>query len=61
MQRLASVNDNARRIARELHKQGLRPTHARIRELLPSGSVKNWAMLQAAVRRAQRFVGLDRG
>ena len=60
MQRLASVNDNAR-IARELDKQGLRPTHARIRELLPSGSVKNWAMLQAAVRRAQRFVGLGRG
>lgn len=60
IQRLATVNENARRIARELHRQGLRPTHTRIRERLPTGSVRNWAVLQAAVKRAQGFLGLDR-
>jgi len=59
-ERVASVYESARRIARELHKQGLRATHQRIRALLPGGSVKNWAVLQAAVKRAQRFLGLDR-
>ena len=59
-ERVASVYESARRIARELHKQGLRPTHQRIRALLPWGSVKNWAVLQAAAKRAQRFLGLDR-
>jgi len=58
-ERIASVYESARRIARELHKQGLRPTRQRILALLPRGSVKNWAVLQAAVKRAQRFLGLD--
>jgi transcriptional regulator with XRE-family HTH domain len=59
-QRVASVYERARRIARELHKQGLRPTHQRIRALLPRGSITNWAVLQAAVKRPQRFLGLSR-
>jgi transcriptional regulator with XRE-family HTH domain/AraC-like DNA-binding protein len=59
-QKLASVDENARRIAKGLQKQGLRPTHKRIRALLPSGSIKNWAVLQAAVKKAQRLLGMDR-
>jgi hypothetical protein len=59
-QKLASLDEHASRIAGELLKQGLRPTHKRIRALLPSGSIKNWAVLQAAVKRAQRLLGMDR-
>lgn len=55
-QRVASVYDNARRIARELQIKGLRPTHQRIRALLPPGSITDWAVLHAAVKRAQRFL-----
>jgi transcriptional regulator with XRE-family HTH domain len=58
IQRQESLNENARRFARELHKQGLRPTHARIRKLLPADSIKDWAMLHRAVKRAQRFLGM---
>jgi transcriptional regulator with XRE-family HTH domain len=60
IQRLASLNEDARRIAKELHKQGLRPTHKRIRERLPGGSIKDWAVLHGAVKRAQQFLGLGR-
>ena len=60
IERLESLNENARRIARNLHRQGLRPTHARIRELLPADSIKDWAALHRAVKRAKRFLGASR-
>jgi hypothetical protein len=58
IQRLESLNENARRIARELYRQGLRPTHTRIRNLLPADSIKDWGVLQRAVTRARRFLGI---
>jgi hypothetical protein len=52
------LNEEVRRIARDLHGRGQNPTQARIMRLLSEGSLKEWGAFQRAVKRARRYLGM---
>lgn len=53
------LNQEVRRIARDLHGKGQNPTQARILRLLSEGSLREWLAVRHAVKRARRFLGLQ--
>jgi hypothetical protein len=52
------LNEEVRRIARDLHAKGQNPTQARILRLLSEGALREWGAIRMAVKRARRFLGL---
>jgi hypothetical protein len=58
LQRRKFLEEEVWRIAKDLKAKGQNPTQSRIVPLLPDGSLKEWASVQRAVKRARRFLNL---
>jgi hypothetical protein len=58
LQRRQFLEEEVWRIAKDLKAKGQNPTQSRIVPLLPDGSLKEWASVQRAVKRARRFLNL---
>jgi hypothetical protein len=52
------LNEEVRRLARDLHGKGQNPTQARIVGSLSEGALKEWGAIRSAVKRARRFLCL---
>ena len=58
LQRRKFLEEEVWRIAKDLKAKGQNPTQSRIVPLLPDGSLREWASVQRAVKRARRFLNL---